>query len=296
MDRPLVSVVIPTFNRPNYLKLALSSAVEQTYRNLEIIVHDNGSDADPSTIIEEFKDARIVLYRNPINMGQSYNIIEGCLKANGKYIAILGDDDLWYPDFLSTLTAPLELNPDTILAFCDHEVIDEQGNLKVRYTESLSVRWGRNRLEKGYHRPFFRIALVDRSICLVSGALLRREAIDWSALPRDLLNGLDVYINYLACRTGMGCYFCRRRLTKYRYHKNSAGNQIYNSPLDMEDSARAALQYWTLFANDIILREWQHYFKVRCTGNAMVVILSVLRQGRWWSALKELIHFYRNGV
>ncbi|OBQ33110.1 MAG: glycosyl transferase, partial [Anabaena sp. CRKS33] len=57
-SEPLVSVIIPTYNRPEYLKQAISSAVQQIYQNIEIIVCDNCSSENPASLIESFNDSR----------------------------------------------------------------------------------------------------------------------------------------------------------------------------------------------------------------------------------------------
>ena len=57
-SEPLVSVIIPTYNRIEYLKQAISSAVQQTYQNLEIIVSDNCSFENPQALVESFQDSR----------------------------------------------------------------------------------------------------------------------------------------------------------------------------------------------------------------------------------------------
>jgi len=68
-NQPLVSIVTPTYNRPEYLKLALISAVQQTYKNIEIIVSDNCSPQNPESIIKSFEDSRIRFVRNQSNLG-----------------------------------------------------------------------------------------------------------------------------------------------------------------------------------------------------------------------------------
>ena len=68
-SEPLVSVIIPTYNRPEYLKQAINSAVKQTYQNLEIIVSDNCSSENPQALIESFPDSRIKFWRHKENLG-----------------------------------------------------------------------------------------------------------------------------------------------------------------------------------------------------------------------------------
>ena len=71
--QPLVSVVIPTYNRPDYLKQAIASAVKQSYQNIEIIVCDNRSTENTQEIVESFQDSRIRFWRQPTNLGMFAN-------------------------------------------------------------------------------------------------------------------------------------------------------------------------------------------------------------------------------
>ena len=100
---PLVSVVLPTYNRLSYLRLALLTVLAQTYDNLEIITQDNASSEDPSALVAAFRDPRMQLYRSPCNVSQTENFLAGIARATGRYIAILADDDLWRPNFISVL-------------------------------------------------------------------------------------------------------------------------------------------------------------------------------------------------
>lgn len=93
----LVSVIIPTHNRCNYLKEALESVIAQSYSNLEIIVIDNNSLYETQKIIKKFKDTRIKYKRLKENMGAAFARNEGLKMSNGDYIAFLDDDDLWFP-------------------------------------------------------------------------------------------------------------------------------------------------------------------------------------------------------
>jgi glycosyltransferase involved in cell wall biosynthesis len=200
---PLVSVVLPTYNRPSYLRLALLTVLAQTYDNLEIITQDNASSEDPSALVAAFRDPRMQLYRSPCNVSQTENFLAGIARATGRYIAILADDDLWRPNFISVLVAAMELHPDAVVAFCDHDIIDAEGRRDVAQTKEITRRFGRHRLRPGVHQPFDDIALVYRSICVVSGALIRRDVIDWHSIPRDIPLGVDTYIAYLLATSGL---------------------------------------------------------------------------------------------
>jgi hypothetical protein len=114
---PLVSVMMPTFNRRRYLPEALASALGQDYRNIEVfVVNDGGQDV--SDIVSHFGDARIRFINRKENRGKAHSLNEALGQARGKYVAYLDDDDMWYPNHISTLVSALE-NSDAGLAYSD---------------------------------------------------------------------------------------------------------------------------------------------------------------------------------
>ncbi|MFO7446248.1 MAG: glycosyltransferase [Ignavibacteriaceae bacterium] len=97
----LVSVIMPSFNRPDKLKNAIESVLSQTYSNFElIIVKDGGKSVNK--IVKSFNDNRIKLIDFDTNKGPSAARNAGIKSAKGKYIALLDDDDIFYPDHLET--------------------------------------------------------------------------------------------------------------------------------------------------------------------------------------------------
>jgi glycosyltransferase involved in cell wall biosynthesis len=295
LDRPTVSVVVPTFNRPLYLRSTIASVIDQTYKNFEVIVHDNASDEDPTPIVTAFGDSRIRIYRNATNIGQTANIIAACTRATGKYIAILGDDDVWEPDFLATLVPPLESDAGVIVSFCAHGWIDEQGRLDVPFADATDRQF-RYRLPEGVNSAIVRIALVSRAICVVSAAVFRREAIDWQAIPAQLVNGSDVYINYLAARTGKRCYYHRGRLSQRRFLHQSASVEATASVQSKEMTARASFLCWDTFFRDDAVSDGRRFFAMKRADNAVRIVLCVLQLRGWRMMLRELNVFLQSGA
>jgi glycosyltransferase involved in cell wall biosynthesis len=119
---PLVSIGLPTYNRPGLLREALAALVAQTHANLEIIVSDNAS-PDPAVqeVIREFaaRDARIRAFRQPQNLGFLPTVRFVYEQARGEYFMWAADDDLCDPEFVETCLANLT-NPENraVLAFC----------------------------------------------------------------------------------------------------------------------------------------------------------------------------------
>lgn len=93
---PTVSAIITTFNRKQFLGLAIGSVLAQTYANFELLILDNSSSDGTEQLVAEFPDARIRYIRHPeMNIAQQRNL--GLGEAQGEYVAFLDDDDEWLP-------------------------------------------------------------------------------------------------------------------------------------------------------------------------------------------------------
>ena len=117
-SKPLVSVLVPTFNRPGYLCQALSSVLNQNYKNLQIIVINDGGE-EVGGIINSLNDVRLKYIDRKENRGKAFSINQALEQAEGKYIAYLDDDDLYYPDHIETLVNVLENETDCQVAYTD---------------------------------------------------------------------------------------------------------------------------------------------------------------------------------
>lgn len=115
---PLVSVLLPTFNRPQYLSEALASVLCQEYRNLQVAVINDGGE-DVSGLVHSFNDPRIVFINRAENRGKASSLNEALTRAQGKYVAYLDDDDLYYPHHITTLVDALENSDTCQVAYSD---------------------------------------------------------------------------------------------------------------------------------------------------------------------------------
>jgi glycosyltransferase involved in cell wall biosynthesis len=102
---PLVSIIIPTYNREHILKDAINSALKQTYSNKQIIVVDDGSIDGTRDVVNQFTEIKYIYQENG-GQGKARNT--GLLHAHGVYIASLDSDDVWNPDFLEQCIEMLE--------------------------------------------------------------------------------------------------------------------------------------------------------------------------------------------
>lgn len=277
---PLISVIIPTYNRSAYLKEAIASVISQTYTNLEIIVSDDCSDESPQPIIDSFHDARIRLRRNSRNFGIGLNATHAFAEANGKYVASLNDDDRWEKKFLEKLVHPLEENSELALAFCDYYVMDDHGHVHWTATQKHSHREQRHKLNEGIYQPFWKIGLVDQAVFTASASLIRRAAVRWEKLYEAGVFW-DYYLAYLACRSGQGAYYCSERLAYYRMHAQSE-NMVSGSRNAQAKirKGQAATFCHRCFMEDQNLRSYRSYFQQEWAHASTTLGIAFLRIGQ----------------
>ncbi len=98
---PVFTIAIPTFNRAEWLARCVSSALSQTYDSFEVLVSDNASDDATPEVLAEFSDPRLVIIRQPRNIGPIANWNACVEHAQGEFIVMLSDDDYLAPHFLT---------------------------------------------------------------------------------------------------------------------------------------------------------------------------------------------------
>ncbi len=130
---PLVTVGIPTYNRPQGLERTLQCISDQSYKNLEIIVSDNCS-ADPAvlTLLNKFaaKDHRIrfIVQQQNISIVPNFQFLLD--QANGEYFMWAADDDFWENNFIETCVNGMQAHNDVVLCMTDLNIVGLEGDSK----------------------------------------------------------------------------------------------------------------------------------------------------------------------
>ncbi|MEA5599111.1 glycosyltransferase family 2 protein [Rivularia sp. UHCC 0363] len=286
----LVSVIVPVYNRSIYLKEAIQSALNQTYKNIEIIVSDDCSPESPQAIVESFNDSRIRFRRNEQNLGVAGNIISSVKVARGKYVASLNDDDIWNENFLEKLVPQLDNNQDLVLAFCDHYIIDDHSNIDDVATEECTRMWKRNELKEGIYQPFYEIALVNQAVPSSVAAVIRKNAIDWDNFPALAGPFWDLYLTYMACRNAGGAYYSPERLSKYRVHALSETMNIGSKNAQAKiRGAEATMFCFGQFMQDEALQEFNSYFHKQWLHAQTTLAIGLLRDNQMTQARPLLL-------
>ena len=127
---PLVSIVIPTFERPHYFRLALESVLAQTYRNLDIFITDNSHNTETADMMRrDFADDQRIHYEHHLSYGvyENWACARSYDNADARYVNWLMDDDLFLPDKIAVMMDCFFAHPDLSLVTSYRELIDADG-------------------------------------------------------------------------------------------------------------------------------------------------------------------------
>ena len=215
---PLVSVILTVYDRLTFFADALKSVQEQTFRNYEIVVADDSGTGAARAVSLASGDPRVRYTANPASVGVALSLRAALRRARGKYIAILNDDDVWEPEFLERMLAPLEADANRALAFCDHFIIDADGRVDQAATERNTEQFGRARLAEGDVADPKTFVVRQNGVPLAMGAVLRASALDPRRLVAEVAGAYDFWISSLLADSGGSFYHVPARLTRYRVH------------------------------------------------------------------------------
>jgi glycosyltransferase involved in cell wall biosynthesis len=119
VGEPLISVIVPTWNRAALLGRAVKSVLAQTYENFELLVVDDGSDDGTADLLAPWERAgRLTKLRNPVRRGVSAARNVGLAAAQGELVAFLDSDDEWLPEKLSAQAAFMTDRPQLLISQC----------------------------------------------------------------------------------------------------------------------------------------------------------------------------------
>lgn len=130
LQQPKVSVVMSVYNGKKYLREAVESILNQTFRDFEFIIVDDGSCDNTLEILKDYaeKDSRIKIIKNEKNIGLTKSLNKAIQEAKGEYIARMDADDISLPERLKAQMLAMEKGRKNGLIGCDVIIIDEHGN------------------------------------------------------------------------------------------------------------------------------------------------------------------------
>jgi len=130
-QNPLVSVIIPTYNRAHLIEATIDSVRQQTYPHLEIIIVDDASKDNTEEVVKAIADPRIRYICNETNQKASITRNNGVQSAKGDYIAFLDSDDVWFPNKIELQVEAIQNHPEPERVVCYTQVENNNGETIV---------------------------------------------------------------------------------------------------------------------------------------------------------------------
>lgn len=255
---PLVSIIVPVYNVLPYLHEALDSLTGQTYRNLEIILIDDGSSDGSKDVCDEyaFRDPRIKVIHQE-NKGLSAARNTGLDAANGDFIAFLDPDDAFHSMFIEKMLSSM-LNEDADMALCRFSVQDTAGKMKWSSSDKFepSINAGI------YDRSSVLNALIDERINVSVWNKLYKKAL-WKAVRFSEGHVFeDIETAYQIC--SQIDKLCVIHESLYNHRKRPGSITLDNSHNNIDDVFQAFLRtesYISANVPSLFTREFQGLFQ-----------------------------------
>jgi glycosyltransferase involved in cell wall biosynthesis len=209
---PAVSINLCCFNSEKYLEETLQSVFNQTYKDWELVIVNDGSTDTTETIIKtHMSDGWPIVYHAQVNAGLAKARNKAIELSSGKYIAFLDHDDLWLPEKLSLQIPLLETRPDMAVIYGNASVIDGYGNvIAERYDNNFNPRDG----------DIFSDLLIKGAFINWQTVVIRRSVLDDVGGFRSYRIAED-YDILLRCAFNRTCFGMDHVLVKYRKHDHN---------------------------------------------------------------------------
>ena len=199
---PLVSVIIPNYNHARFVGDAIQSVLDQTYKNYEIIVVDDGSTDNSREVISQFGDKVQCIHQKNAGLSAARNT--GIKASKGSLIGVLDADDMYGPMFLETLVGELQANPSADGVYCGYQFVDEKNSL----------------LPQIENRPVasdeLHTALLDGNFFVPESIFLRRHVYDAVGLFDEALRACEDWDVWLRATKKFKIIHSHEILTRHR--------------------------------------------------------------------------------
>lgn len=288
--RPLVSVIITTYNQARYIGATIQSAIDQDLADREIIVVDDGSTDATPTVVAGFRQE--VVYLRQANQGVAGSRNTGVRHARGEFLALLDGDDLWEPRKLSRQVSAAREHPLSGLIVADGIQVDDAGTILRPSLMAPSIAALLGSSESVTLRCYDQL-LAQNVILTSSQVLVPRTVLDHVGLSDIRIGHASDWDLYLRIAARCEVTFLREPLTRWRYLPTSvSGPQHLREMRWAADEIgvlrkqlkAAAPDYRPMIRASIQARTFERAYTIYCYGMetdrafARVQLLRMLRR------------------
>jgi len=219
----MVSVIITTYNRAGYLNKCLHSIVNQTYKDIEIFVIDDGSVDNTSEIVKNFQDKRIVYVKNERTGNVSYSRNMGIKMSSRPYVAFCDDDDTWKAN---KLDVQLKYIKDEKIVCSNGDVIDENDVIIVKQNNNYKE-------DMCFDLSFI---LKDNRI-LTSSMFVSKDIFDKIGLFEEKhASRCEDYEMWIRMATEYKIKYINQALVSYRLHSGNLSRKSYSDAVEVYET------------------------------------------------------------
>ena len=218
MMKNKISVIIPCYNDTDHIEKSIDSALNQSHKNLEVIVIDDGSNDNTKRILKSL-EPKIDILLSQENKGPSAARNKGVESATGEYLLILDSDDYFEPDFCEKAVAIMEENPNVKIVTCYARWFIDETNFQIYKPKGGPVE------------DF----LISNS-AVGNSLIRRRDFLDCKGYDEDLKSGFEdweLFIRLLA--TGGKAQVIPEILFHYRKRENSRSSQAMEKKYELQE-------------------------------------------------------------
>ncbi len=272
-ENQLASVIIPTYNRGDFIVQTLDSVLEQTYRPIEVLVVDDGSTDDTEKVVKEWRkehqtDVFIIKYLHQDNAGAPTARNTGMDHATGRYLQFLDSDDLLLPGKLKAQISLMQ-KENTEVCICDYLVVNEHGKKLNRASN-----------DRSHFRIISDFRFIQTSFCVIDKTCFDRHILRWNT---HLKRGQDQDFNTKAFLLVRSFSYVNDVLYKWVKHSNESitkgsynrklHREVLASILDFHVKNRKQIPFKRIFAATVL------YIKLWYMSSLIKTIVRYIRTG-----------------
>lgn len=219
-----ISIIMTSYNYEKLISIAIESILNQTYKNWELIIVDDGSSDNSVGVIKKYceKDNRIMLYQheNGVNKGLTQSLLLGLEKASNEWVAFLESDDAWELNYLEEKVKAIKANKDADLVFNDVKLIGDE----KRFNEFED--YFRKRTKLLSQRKIEYTELLDINfITTFSCVMVKKSLLEKCEFKTPMSQCID-WVLWMQIITGNRIVYLKKELTCWRLHSKSYMNEL----------------------------------------------------------------------
>lgn len=280
----LISIIIPTYNRSSFLRIAIESALKQSYKNIEIVVSDNCSTDDTAQMMEQYRDeSRVKYFKNETNLGMVGNWRKALYEyISGEWAIILSDDDYFVDDtYIQSVVELLQEDSELVLVHANQlEYIEDKEETLTLEREFPRIMNGKD-LFVNYHQN--NLVFFLATTCF---HVEKMRAID---VFQTEINSVD-WLEFLKLSLYGKVGFIKSNVAVYRRHSQSISVASDLNRL-LKNIDYILLAYQHALENGLVDTKLLESWKKRMISRYIYMLLVGALQAKDYKSVRSLWHY-----